>query len=146
MESIPRYEFHKIFDRVSQNIDLQHCTSALAIELALREARDKSKVLSKRNRVKASRVEFGRQAEWLDTLIEHDFAGRAIFEATRNPRGSIALTLMYGRQEARRIQAQRRAQLRSRLAHPSAPRIPKRPEFRRKATFRRRRWFRGEQS
>jgi hypothetical protein len=147
MDTIQRYEFHAIFDRVSTNIDLKGCTSALAIEIALAEARDKSKVKFKTYRMKAKKVRFGRKAEWLDTLVEHDFAGRAIFEAHRNQRGLIALTLIHGRQKAQRILAQRRAEYRSRLAYPMGPRaprkIPKRPELRRIPTRRRR--LRGEQ-
>lgn len=148
MDSVPRYEFHAIFDRVSSNIDLEGCTSALAIELALKEVRDQSKAKAKINRTAARRMEFGKRAEWLDTLLEHDFAGRAIFEARRNPQGSIALTLIYGRQQARqRIEAQKKAALRSRLTYRHFPQVPipkKIPELRRKPTFRRRKWLRRE--
>jgi hypothetical protein len=90
---------------------------------------------------KTSRIELGQRTEWLDTLIEHDFAGRTIFEASRNPRGIIALTLIYGRQEAeRRILAQRKAALRSRGAFVIVPRrISRIPEYRRIPTHRRQR-------
>lgn len=55
-----------------------------------------------------------RRADQIDKLIEHDFAGRAIFEGNRAPKGIIAYTLQYGRQEAlRRISAQQRAAVRS---------------------------------
>jgi hypothetical protein len=152
MDSVTRYEFHKIFDRVSENIDLKGRTSALAIELKLKDVRDRSKAKFKIYKASAKRVEAGRRAEWLDTLIEHDFAGRTIFEAIRNPRGMIALTLKHGRQEARqRILAQRRAELRARGFYAVVPRVarlpkiqevPRRPEFRRIPTHRRqfRRW------
>lgn len=148
MDSIQRYEFHAIFDRVTRTIDLQYCTSALAIEQKLIEARNKSRAKSKIYRTKASA--FGRKAEWLDRLIEHDFAGRAIFEAHRNPHGFIAMTLIYGRQGAMlRIEAQRKTAIRSRLAYGAIPRVaetlrvpgaPRRPEFSRIPTHRRRRW------
>jgi hypothetical protein len=155
VDSISRPEFHAIFDRVSKNIDLKLCTTAQAIEEELKDARDRSKVKYKtarasdyaRTREKA--VVFGRRAEWLDTLIEHDFSGRAIFEAHREPKGIVALTLIHGRQMARqRILAQKRAALRWVLSQraPGVPRFPRRPEFRRIPTYRRRRWFRGEQS
>lgn len=152
MDSVTRYEFHKIFDRVSAHINLKNCTSALAIELKLTDVRDRSKAKFKICKARAKRVEAGRRAEWLDTLIEHDFAGRTIFEASRNPRGIIALTLIHGRQEARqRILAQRRAELRARGSYGIIPRVarlpdvqevPRRPEFRRIPTHRRqfRRW------
>lgn len=152
MDSVPRYEFHTIFDRVSATIDLKGCTTALAIELALREVRDKSKAKLKFHRGKVMGSEFGRKVEWLDTLIEKDFAGRTIFEARRNPQGPIALTLFYGRQRAlQRIEAQRRTALRYIIALGAGPRVPRVPvvpkripELRRKPTYRKRRWFRGE--
>ena len=125
-------------------MELAGCTNALAIEFALKEARDESKAKFKLNRVKARKAELGRQAEWLDTLIETDFAGRATFEARRDPRGPIALTLIYGKQEARRIIAERKARLRSRLTYrpfPQVPTVPKKiPELRRIPTRRRKRW------
>lgn len=100
MDSISRYEYHEIFDRVSLDIDLKYCTNALAIEQALIEVRSRCKAKSKISRTKTGRARYGRRAEWLDTLIETDFAGRAIFEAHRKPHGIIATTLKYGRQEA----------------------------------------------
>jgi hypothetical protein len=143
LDSISRPEFHEIFDRVSVNIDLAGCINALAIEHVLEEARDRSKDKFKIGRGKARRAEYGRQTEWLDTLIEHDFAGRATFEARLDPRGTIALTLIHGRQEAQRIMAQRKASLRSRLTYRPIPRVPivpkKVPELRRKPTYRRHR-------
>jgi len=146
MDSISRPEFGYIFDRVSKNIDLKLCLTAQVIEEELKDARDRSRVKYKtarasdyaRTREKAA--EFGREAEWLDTLIEHDFAGRAVFEAHREPKGIIALTLIHGRQMARqRILAQKRAALRWVLSQrgPGALRFPRRPEFRRIPTHRR---------
>ena len=64
------------------------------------------------NRMMASQIMY--RAEQIDKLIEHDFAGRAIFEANRAPKGIIANTLRYGRKEAqKRIIAQKRAQVRA---------------------------------
>lgn len=132
MDSISRYEYHEIFDRVSLDIDLKYCTNALAIEQALIEVRSRCKAKSKISRTKTGRARYGRRAEWLDTLIETDFAGRAIFEAHRKPHGIIATTLKYGRQEAqRRIMAQRTAQLRARMTYGTAPRVPTVPTPRR---------------
>lgn len=144
MDNITRYEFHKIFDRVTDSVDLGGCLGALAIENKLKEARDWSRTKSKISKTKARRVKFGGRAEWLDTLIEHDFAGRAIFEASRNSHGLIALTLKYGKKKAReRILAQKRAELRSRGAFAIVPRRASRvPKYRRIPTYRRR--FRRE--
>ena len=139
MDSVSRPEFHEIFERVSANIDLKQCTNALAIEQKLKEVRDRSKVKFKTSKTRTRRIKLGRRTEWLDTLIEADFAGRVIFEASRNPRGKIALTLIYGRQEAqRRILAQRKAALRSRGAFIIVPRrVSRIPEYRRIPTHRR---------
>ena len=141
MDSISRPEFAAIFDRISRNIDLKGCTSPLAIELELTEVRDRCKAKSKASTTKTERRKFGSRAEWLDTLIENDFAARAVFEALRNPHGIIAMTLIYGRQEARRrILAQKKAALRSRGAFVTVPRrISRIPEYRRIPTHRRQR-------
>lgn len=140
MDSISRYEYRKIFRRLTTDIDLEGCTSALGIELALKDARDISKAKYKISRTEAVRVRHGKRAEWLDSLIEHDFSGRAIFESRLYPTGSIALTLKYGRQEADRIIAQRRAAMRLRIPYetiPRAPTVPARKKVLKKPWFRR---------
>ena len=54
------------------------------------------------------------RAENINKLMEHDFAGRAIFEANIAPKGIIANTLRYGRKEAlKRILAQKRVAVRA---------------------------------
>lgn len=146
MDSISRPEFHEIFDRVSMTVDLKGCLSALEMERKLDEARDLCKAKTKIVKRRARKAKYGRRAEWLDTLIESDFAGRAVFEACRDPHGFLALTLKYGRSDARqRILAQRRAQLRARITYGTAPRVPavpttgkapKKPWFRRIHTHR----------
>jgi hypothetical protein len=134
-----------MFHRLSMDVDLTGLTSALAIELALKEARSISKAKYKICRTEAVRERHGKRAEFLDVLIEHDFGSRAIFESRVNPTGSIALTLKYGRQEADRIIAQRRAEMRMRIPCQTVPRAPtvparrmvlKKPWFRRIPTHR----------
>jgi hypothetical protein len=64
------------------------------------------------NRAIATRRRY--DAEQIDKLLEHDFAGRAIFEARTAPMGIISMTLLYGKNEAeKRILAQRRAAVRA---------------------------------
>jgi len=140
MDSVSRPEFHRIFDRVSMDIDLQGATNAVSIENRLKVARHMSKTRAKAAKVTLGRQFYGFKAEELDKLIEHDFAGRAIFEAHREPKGIIALTLIHGRQMAQqRILAQKRAALRWVLAQRGlgVPGIPRRLEFRRIPTHRR---------
>jgi len=144
VDSVSRPEFHKIFDRISTDVDLKGATTAIAIENRMKLA-----VFMKKKEVESIRLiedlkrtlrrELGRKASefdkqiWrlksginrvmaaqrryradqIDKLIEHDFAGRAIFEANRAPKGIIAMTLRYGKKEAKkRIIAQKRAEVR----------------------------------
>lgn len=144
MDSVSRPEFHKIFDRISTDVDLKGATTAIAIENRMKVA-----VFMKKKEVESIRLiedlkrtlrrelgrkasEFDRQiwrlksginraiarqtryrAEQINKLMEHDFAGRAIFEGNRAPKGIIANTLRYGREEAlKRILAQKRAEVR----------------------------------
>lgn len=63
------------------------------------------------NRAMAARMRY--DAEQTKKLLDHDFAGRAIFEGNIAPKGIIANTLRYGRKEAlERIRAQKRAEIR----------------------------------
>lgn len=62
------------------------------------------------NRALAARMKY--DAEQLNKLVEHDFAGRAIYEANKYPNGEIAQTLIYGVASPRML-AQRRAQTRA---------------------------------
>lgn len=156
METVLSREFGELFDRLSGQIDLQGCTTAALLEAKLIEVRDMHKTqynIAKESvhaRVRAKAAVYARKAEQLDTLIENNFAGRTIYEAGKNPRGMIAMTLKYGKQEARRrILARQRAELRYTLAQRGIGRglgvqrrIQKIPEYRRIPTYRRRRqWF-----
>lgn len=132
MDSVPSYVFHQIFDRISLEVNLTGCRSAVAIENRLKVARHQAKTLAK---TEPARKYWWFKAEELDKLIEHDFAGRAIFLANRYPRGIIALTLIFGRKTARqKIQAQRRVAARPRL---DFTRVQKIPELRRRLVYRR---------
>lgn len=136
MDSIPSYEFHKIFDCVSLELDLTGCTIGTAIDNKLKIARHQAKTKAKTAKTESAKRYWWFKAEELDKLLAHDFSGRAIFEANRNPRGIIALTLIYGRKTAReKIRAQKRAAVRPRFDFKRVPRIP---ELRRRPTYRRR--------
>jgi hypothetical protein len=115
LDSISRPEYTGIFCRFSMDVDLKGATNAMAIENRLKVARAESKARAKAAKVTLGKQFYGFKAEQFDKLIEHDFAGRAIFEAMRDRKGIIALTLIYGRQEAKqRILAQKRAAIRAR--------------------------------
>jgi hypothetical protein len=118
LDSISRPEFAGIFDRVSLVVELAGATTALRIENRLKIEIHRAKSISKdikEVRLRALRKFYWSKAEKLDKLKEHDFAGRAIHEANRDPKGSIALTLLHGREEAmKRIKAQKKAAIRAR--------------------------------
>jgi hypothetical protein len=123
MDRITSYEFHCIFNRTSNTVDLKGKLSVDAIEEELAKAReacrnryDKAESSRERRRLKSSVVQLG-------NLIEYGFARRAIYEGVRDPSGLIAMTLRYGKIEAkRRILAQRRAQIRSNSWRPMSGR------------------------
>jgi hypothetical protein len=113
MDSISSYEFHKIFDRVSGNINLQGKLSANDIDKELVKAREQCKkryfgaeTPQERTRYKAAVVGYS-------NLLHHRFSNRVVDEALADPRGLIATTLIYGKIEARRrLEAQRRSRMR----------------------------------
>jgi hypothetical protein len=116
MDSIPIVEFHKIFRRVASCIDLKGKVTQKAIEKELIKARDKCLKHRRTAQTQAERAKFKRAAMGYDRLLEYGFAARAIYEAIRDPRGIIAMTLTYGYPEAKkRILAQKRAEIRSKL-------------------------------
>ena len=136
MDSIPSYEFHKIFNRVSLDVPLTGCNTATAISNSLRIARHKAKNNAKKETTRSARKYWFFKAEEQDKLLEHDFAGRVMFEANRKPKGFIALSLIYGRKTAKqKINAQKRASARRPiLDYSKAKRMP---ELRRRS----RRWY-----
>lgn len=115
MDSLSRPEFHGIFDRVSMDVELEGATTAISIENRLKVERHYAKTRAKTAKRRYARRFYKFKAEELDRLLEHDFAGRAIYTANIDPKGIVAQTLLYGRGEARRrILAQKRAAIRAR--------------------------------
>ena len=117
MDSLSSYEFHKIFKRVDVVVELAGATTGTRIENRLNIEIHRSKSIAKdikEPRLMNLRKFYRSKADKLDKLKEHDFAGRAIHEANVRPKGIIAQTLLYGREEAmKRIKAQKRAALRA---------------------------------
>ena len=118
MDSVSRPEFAGIFDRVSAVVELAGVKTPIRIENRMRVEIHRAKSIAKDikdARLRRLRKHYWFRAEQLDKLKEHDFAGRTIYEAHRDPNGVIAQTLLYGREEAqKRIRAQKRAALRTR--------------------------------
>jgi hypothetical protein len=114
MDSISSYEFHEIFDRVTVYIDLEGKCTEYEIQKSLEFARDKCRRLAEKAKTAKERNSLKRDAISYNNLVQNRFAARVIEEATNNPDGIIALTLLYGKAEAKqRILAQERARIRA---------------------------------
>jgi hypothetical protein len=113
MDRISSFEFFRIFDRVSDTVDLSGKFTVAEIERELAKVRDycarkyqEAESTRERARFKTDMVSF-------NNLILYGFADRTIREALKNPNGIIAMTLRFGKAWARRrILAQRRTQTR----------------------------------
>lgn len=113
MDSISSAEFHKIFNRVTEYIDLKGKFTVEEIEEELRKARKKCLKLRRKAETSQDRAKFKRAAIGYANLLEHDFASRVVYEAKVNPKHLVDMTLRYGKKEAkRRILAQKRAKIR----------------------------------
>ena len=113
MDSIPSYEFHAIYNRVSSYIDLQGKVTEQAINEELWKAREKCKKKYLEAENLFERTKYRNAVAGYGNLIRHGFANRVIEEASIEPNGYIANTLLYGRAEAkRRRDAQRRSRMR----------------------------------
>lgn len=113
MDSISSYEFHSIFNRTSDTVDLKGKLSVQAIEEELGKARESCRKRYSRAETSRERRRLKTSVFQLNNLLQYGFAPRTIREAVFNPSGIVAMTLKYGKLEAkRRILAQRRAQIR----------------------------------
>ena len=109
MDSVSDYEFHEIFQRVTDYIDLQGKFTPEEIDRELERARVKCKKLYRNAENRRQQIRFKRAAMGYARLLEYDFASRVLREARTNPKGIIGMTLVYGVTEARRrILAQER--------------------------------------
>lgn len=117
MDSIPSYEFHRIFEQVSDDIDLTGKTTAVQIERELVKNREYCLRKYERATSAKERAMYITYAVRFNQLIEQGFAERTIREASKDPNGFIAVTLKYGISAARlrKLLAQKRAQNRMRL-------------------------------
>jgi hypothetical protein len=122
MDFLPDREYHPIFDRTSKRVNFKGATSPSDINDRLFESIDEDKEQIKRiNRaIREGYAKKSALARWKrkirsdikDTkqLIYAGFARRTIDEAIVRPRGRVALTLRYGRTEAKRILLKRSRQ------------------------------------
>jgi hypothetical protein len=115
MDSISSYEFHAIFDRTTDHVDFRRNLSKDAIEESLNNAKNKCERLRNKATTFRQRRKLKRAAIQYQNLIEYGFPERCIQEAIDKPKGIVAMTLKYGKTEAKaRILAQRKTQIRIR--------------------------------
>lgn len=118
MDSIPSYEFHEIFDRTTDVLDLEGKGTVSEIERALWRVREYCRRRYQRAETSRERARFKTAAVNYDNLLRYGFARRVIREAVSDPNGVIASTLRFGKIEARRrILAQRTTRTRFYSSH-----------------------------
>jgi hypothetical protein len=113
IDSISSYEFSKIFDRTTDYVDLEGKGTVSEIEKTLWRVREYCRQRYQKAETAAERARFKAAKMAYDNLLQHGFARRAIREALLEPEGFVALTLRFGKVEAKqRSLAQRRTQAR----------------------------------
>jgi hypothetical protein len=110
MDFLPDKEFHPIFDRVSRKVNLKGAGSSAEINRRLKLKIDGYKYLQKKKALhvfEISKKEAKLGIRDLKKLIFRGFGRRTIDEAIARPRGKVALTLIYGRENAKDILLER---------------------------------------
>ena len=111
-----RRDLAQIFDRVSVAINLQGIRTAGQLRKLMMHRIVQEKIRAKRAKIKVIRDYMSYCAEQDAKLVDNGFPNIVINEANRNPKGLIYQTLLYGRDDAiKRIQAQKRAEVRAKL-------------------------------
>ena len=110
MDFLPDREFHPIFDRTSRKVNLKGAGSSAEINRRLILKSDGYKYLQKKKALHVfgiSEKEAKCGIRDLKKLIFRGFGRRTIDEAVARPRGKVALTLRYGRENAKDILLER---------------------------------------
>ena len=110
MDFLPDKEFHPIFDRVSRKVNLKGAGSPAEINRRLKLKIDGYKYLQKKKALlvfEISKKEARLGIRDLKKLMFRGFGRRTIDEAIARPRGKVALTLRYGRENAKDILLER---------------------------------------
>lgn len=110
MDFMPDREFHPIFDRTSRKVNLKGAGSPAEINRRLKLKIDGYKYLQKKKALlvfEISKKEARLGIRDLKKLIFAGFGRRTIDEAIARPRGKVALTLIYGRENAKDILLER---------------------------------------
>ena len=100
VDSIPRYEFHKIFRRVSYDVDLKHTSTPEDIDDRLDNAIWNFRMAAKATWRESEKKKLYKKAKGLEILKENGFAEATIREVINNPYGFVSLTLRFDRDRA----------------------------------------------
>jgi len=115
MDSVPSYEFHKIFRRVSVNVNLKGAFTPEEIDEKLERAQKKFQIKAKRAATEAKKKRLYKKAKAIEILQDKNFSEKTIAEAISNRYGIVNLTLHYGREKAEEMKlAFERARIRRR--------------------------------
>jgi hypothetical protein len=100
LESIPHYEFHKIFRRTSYDVNLKGAFTPEDIDNRLEDAASRFREAARGTMIESERKKLLKKARATELLIANRFAERTIREAINNRYGFESLTLHYNRWKA----------------------------------------------
>jgi len=113
MDSIPRYEFHKIFQRLSYTVNLKGAFTTEEIDRRLERAISNFREAAHATWREPEKKRLFEKAKAIETLKNKGFAEATIKEAYENRYGFVALTLHYSVERAEDLKrAFERARLR----------------------------------
>lgn len=100
MDSIPNYEFHRIFRRLSYDVDLKGALTPDDIDERLGEAQETFRNKAVKTANPTARRALYKKARAIEILQDKGFALKTVAEASENRYGIVNLTLHYGRKKA----------------------------------------------
>jgi hypothetical protein len=100
VDSVPSYEFHKIFRRLSYDVDLRGAFTPEEIDRRLNAVQEYFRNRARRALSGSEKKRLYKKARAIESLQNKNFAERTIVEARSNRYGIVSLTLHYGRKKA----------------------------------------------
>ena len=100
MDSVPSYEFHKIFRRVSYDVDLKGALDPDEIDLRMEKAQKRFKAEAHEADTEAEKKRLLKKARGIEILRDKGFPVQTIAEASESRYWIVNLILHYGRKKA----------------------------------------------
>jgi hypothetical protein len=100
MDSIPRYEFHKIFRRLSYDVNLKGACTPEEIDRRLATAISNFRQAARAAWAESASKRLYKKAKAIQNLKNNGFAEATIKEAINNVYGPVSLTLHFDREKA----------------------------------------------